>query len=47
MSSLSGRSGATTGTLRWGRASSGETKMVLPLTCTVYWEAPITVARMV
>ena len=29
-----------------GPASSGAMKMVLPLTCTVYWEAPMTVARM-
>ena len=32
--------------LRTGTASSGKMKMVLPLTCTVYWEAPMTVARM-
>src|SRR5207244_10959678 len=43
---LKGRRGRTTGTFRTGTASSGETKMVLPLTCTVYCEAPITVARM-
>ena len=35
-----------TGTLRSGRALWGETKIVLPLTCVVYCEAPMTVARM-
>ena len=38
--------GAITGTLRSGSVSSGETKIVLPDTCMVYCEAPITVARM-
>ena len=42
----SARSGAITGTLRNGNVSSGATKIVLPLTCIVYCEAPITVARM-
>ena len=42
----SGSVGAITGTLRSGSVSSGETKIVLPDTCIVYCEAPITVARM-
>ena len=46
VSSPSGSVGAITGTLRSGKVSSGETKMVLPETCMVYCEAPITVARM-
>src|SRR6266849_537340 len=37
--------GAATGTLRSGRSAASVTWMVLPLTCTVNWEAPITVAR--
>ena len=39
-------SGAITGTLRKGSTSIGQTKIVLPLTCVVYCDAPITVARM-
>ena len=46
ISSPSGSSGAITGTLRSGSVSSGDTKIVEPETCTVYCEAPITVARM-
>ena len=42
----SARLGAITGTLRSGSASIGDTKIVLPLTCVVYCEAPTTVARM-
>ena len=45
-SSSSAMVGAITGTLRSGSVSIGETKIVLPQTCVVYCEAPITVARM-
>ena len=46
VSSPSEKLGAMTGTLRSGSVSSGHTKIVLPETCIVYCEAPITVARM-
>ena len=46
VSPSSGSAGAITGTLRSGSASSGDTKIVLPLSCMVYCEAPTTVARM-
>ena len=46
MSSSHSKSTLTTGTFLTGTASGGEMKMVLPLTWMVYWEAPMTVARM-